>query len=569
MLFSLARICAARPSFCVLAFLFELYTAAPNAPAPATAPAKENLDDLLNAALEKPKAEEEAAARAQQEAASAEAKKQAETEAKARQTEENKAKAEVAIDRAIKTREGDRPEMVGEGGQRVVQQTAEVSAPITQETPTVDSFVQKRQQQADAQKQAELQQLSLVKQAKEEELARKQNALKAAQLAASGAGTLETSPNVAKAQEAVDMAQQDLESINQSIKETSTGTSDAIKESISALESPMDLIAQMATAALQSGSIYTHDTGLIEQLGLLNETMANFVAIPTTDPGFIVSDVKVLEALNNLQAPFAILEQMATASLAEGINTKDVALASIIGTVKPAIDVVSASVNALLAPINGITTILGPILDGIAAPIKGIAKYFGVELSTNQALGTARGLATGGIPGAVVGYAAGTALDATQKPQENQSPSTATQPINRLELANTNSVSRQVISAPVPVTMPAQAQATNQNVTNATTPTPTETSVINISPESLKGLETFNTNFATYVDKLVAFEFPTIPEVIEMKGNHVVDVRISGAAAFEGLKKDFETMMQKEIKKAMGKIWGQSGGQMGSRPDGE
>jgi len=199
---------------------------------------------------------------------------------------------------------------------------------------------------------------------------------------------------------------------------------------------------------------------------------------------------------------------------------------------------------------------------------------FGVDLSTNQALGA--------VTGGVVGYAAGTALDAAQKPQDGTTNNPqdmrragytdqqiANAPPNRLELANNNAVARQVQSAPVPVTMPVQAQATNQNITNATTSTPTEASVINISPDSLKGLETFNTTFATYVDKLVAFEFPTIPEVIEMKGNHVVDVRISGAAAFEGLKKDFETMMQKEIKKAMGKIWGQSGGQMGSRPDGE
>jgi hypothetical protein len=125
-------------------------------------------------------------------------------------------------------------------------------------------------------------------------------------------------------------------------------------------------------------------------------------------------------------------------------------------------------------------------------------------------------------------------------------------------------------TAPVPVTMPQQASYTNQQ---ATTQTPQDQRAIQaqtlvIDQTSIEALNNFNLTFGSYVDKLVSFEFPTIPDVIEMKGNHVVDVRISGAAAFEGLKKDFNNMMQAEIKKAMGKIWGQSGGQMGERPSG-
>jgi hypothetical protein len=128
-------------------------------------------------------------------------------------------------------------------------------------------------------------------------------------------------------------------------------------------------------------------------------------------------------------------------------------------------------------------------------------------------------------------------------------------------------------TAPVPVTMPSQVSYTNQQATPTTAPNLEEqkaavAQALTIDSASIEALNNFNTTFGSYVDKLVTFEFPTIPDVIEMKGNHVVDVRISGAAAFEGLKKDFEIMMQKEIKKAMGRIWGQSNGQMGERPEG-
>lgn len=128
-------------------------------------------------------------------------------------------------------------------------------------------------------------------------------------------------------------------------------------------------------------------------------------------------------------------------------------------------------------------------------------------------------------------------------------------------------------TAPVPVTMPQQASYTNQQAVSTTgervedKKMAREAQAITIDSASLESLNAFNTTFGSYVDKLVTFEFPTIPDVIEMKGNHVVDVRISGAAAFEGLKKDFEKMMQAEIKKAMGKIWDKTGGAMGASPN--
>jgi len=75
----------------------------------------------------------------------------------------------------------------------------------------------KASQQEIASRQQSLDRLSGSKTAKEEEIAKKEKALKGARIAAIGAGTLETSPHVAKAQEAVDMAKQDLISINEQI----------------------------------------------------------------------------------------------------------------------------------------------------------------------------------------------------------------------------------------------------------------------------------------------------------------------------------------------------------------
>jgi hypothetical protein len=468
----------------------------------------------------------------------------------------------------------------------------------------VDPTTQAIRQAQAAEASGEIERLGTSQTSKEKDIAKLEARARAERIASKGAGTYE---GPTKSETALATAQQDLTSINEQITEqkqklaalakpsdglnqsgtlisptVSGGLSDPatssdenlkqktdaevksateeVKASVTQLQSPLDLVAQMATAALQSGSIYTHDVGLQEGLKQLIETVGSVRELMSS--GLIVNDAQVLQALNNLQVPVAVLEQMATASLSEGINTKDVTLASIVSTLKPALDVVSNSINTLLAPINSITSVLGPILDGIAAPIKGIAGYFGVELSTPQALGAA-------VAGPA-GYAAGTGIDAinaiNNPPVQSQTQTPVTP--NRLELANANAASR-AISAPVPVTMPPQASFTNQQITTQQEPTtPTTAQTLTIDSNSIEKLNTFNTNFGSYVDKLVAFKFPTIPDVIEMKGSHVVDVRISGAAAFEGLKKDFEGMMQTEIKKAMGKIWGQSKGEMGERPEG-
>ena len=121
---------------------------------------------------------------------------------------------------------------------------------------------------------------------------------------------------------------------------------------------------------------------------------------------------------------------------------------------------------------------------------------------------------------------------------------------------------------PKPVEYNRQVQAAETGATSQAGAKPTETSaqLLSLDPTSLEGLNAFNTNFGTYVDKLVNFQFPTIPEKIEMVGNHVVDVRVSGAAAFDSLQKGMKELINKSIDEKMSEIWKQTGGALGLRP---
>jgi len=132
-----------------------------------------------------------------------------------------------------------------------------------------------------------------------------------------------------------------------------------------------------------------------------------------------------------------------------------------------------------------------------------------------------------------------------------------------------NSMSVQPIQSnlPKPVEYTRQVQAAETGTTpSATKTTETSAQLITLDPASIEGLNTFNTNFGSYVDKLVNFQFPTIPEKIEMVGNHVVDVRVSGAAAFESIEKGMKDMINKAIDDKMTEIWKQTGGAIGNRP---
>jgi hypothetical protein len=137
----------------------------------------------------------------------------------------------------------------------------------------------------------------------------------------------------------------------------------------------------------------------------------------------------------------------------------------------------------------------------------------------------------------------------------------------------TESVSRYgspVSSPPVPSSLPQTVQNDNQvrRQTAFTTTQPTEQTgqLLTLDPASLKGLNEFNAKFGEYVNQLVSFQFPTIPESIKMEGNHVVDVRVSGAAAFEALQQGIKDMINTVVSEKMASLWNTTGGALGVRP---
>jgi hypothetical protein len=89
---------------------------------------------------------------------------------------------------------------------------------------------------------------------------------------------------------------------------------------------------------------------------------------------------------------------------------------------------------------------------------------------------------------------------------------------------------------------------------------------LTINNETQNALSLFNKDFGSYVDKLVNFSFPSIPDKIEMVGNHTVDVRIAGAAAFEALQEGVKQLINNSIDEKMGELWGQTGGRVGKAP---
>jgi hypothetical protein len=89
---------------------------------------------------------------------------------------------------------------------------------------------------------------------------------------------------------------------------------------------------------------------------------------------------------------------------------------------------------------------------------------------------------------------------------------------------------------------------------------------LTIDSETQNALSLFNKDFGSYVDKLINFSFPSIPDKIEMVGNHTVDVRISGAAAFEAIETRVKELITSSVDSKMGEIWSQTGGKIGKAP---
>lgn len=73
----------------------------------------------------------------------------------------------------------------------------------------------------------------------------------------------------------------------------------------------------------------------------------------------------------------------------------------------------------------------------------------------------------------------------------------------------------------------------------------------------------FGTEFGRYVDRLEKIK---LPETINLNAKHTVDVRITGAAAFDKLEPNLTDLVVSEVKKKFAKLWNQSDGKYGERP---
>ena len=76
---------------------------------------------------------------------------------------------------------------------------------------------------------------------------------------------------------------------------------------------------------------------------------------------------------------------------------------------------------------------------------------------------------------------------------------------------------------------------------------------ITIDPASLGSLDNFNSNFASYVDKLVNHTFPPIQHKVEISVAPL-QVQITGAAAFEQLSKEMNNIADSLVTTAIGEV---------------
>ncbi|NDB59471.1 hypothetical protein EB001_13620, partial [bacterium] len=133
-------------------------------------------------------------------------------------------------------------------------------------------------------------------------------------------------------------------------------------------------------------------------------------------------------------------------------------------------------------------------------------------------------------------------------PQANAGVQRAAAQAARGETTNTPSsvaaATARVTSGPVPVTKPQTPTTTSASSAEADNKAMTAGTVV-IDPKSLEGLATFNTTFGSYVDKLVNFTFPTIPDKIEL--NHTVKVDMTGAASIQALEKHLQELAMKLV----------------------
>ena len=128
-------------------------------------------------------------------------------------------------------------------------------------------------------------------------------------------------------------------------------------------------------------------------------------------------------------------------------------------------------------------------------------------------------------------------------------------------------------SGPIPTSVPASqisqqqaaaAPASQGGGQNQGGPSPSYS--ITLDEASKQFLSEFSNslnNFGSYIDQLSKIH---IPDKIEMSHKGVVEVRVSGAAAFSALEEKMQTAINDAVSQKMEKIWQQSGGQLGDSP---
>jgi len=457
---------------------------------------------------------------------------------------------------------GSTPQTYGGYQQPQAQAQAQVAATPA---PQVDEFTRKRLEAEKRGITEGLTQQELVKAEKEKELKKKRNMLKAVRVAALGAGTLKNkegevvNPRVLAAQEAVAQAEADLASINEQMSE----------QQRRAQEINQTLAGQPKPTTTTDASLMTSD-----------ERRAAGIAAPPISPQ--------AQAVANAMAapvPSATYTNPATGNTLTGAAGGTLAMAeNIVGVAQPPQDQIASAMvtaNAGLIESFGMLVSLASGEPGLMvhdAKVLEAINYLQEPLSMMEiaAKNSLEGMAAEKIQPS----AAQLALDPTGVTWGADIRRRREDFVSSQMNAATQNAGRRTVgpvelppSAPVPVTAarpPSGAQ-----------PIATQAQTITVSAESLDGLTTFNTNFNSYVDKLINFQFPTIPDKIDVVltgGNHTVDVRITGAAALEQLNKDMQktaiAIMQPELQKLRDEISAKTGGAvkpsaaLGNRPTG-
>jgi len=74
---------------------------------------------------------------------------------------------------------------------------------------------------------------------------------------------------------------------------------------------------------------------------------------------------------------------------------------------------------------------------------------------------------------------------------------------------------------------------------------------VSIFGNHIDNFGTFTKEFGTYVDKLANIN---LPDTIKLSGNYTLDVRVSGAAAFQAIEEKTQELIDNQIKEEMEKL---------------